>query len=161
MKPDCLAAVSFHRTMPGYAPTPLVPLPGLAGMLGIGSIWVKDESKRFGLNAFKVLGASYAMGKLAARRLGLDPDGFGFEDLRSGTLGDLTFATATDGNHGRAVAWTARRLGCQAVVYLPSATACARVKAVESEGAEAVMVEGTYDEAVRLAAKESSERGWI
>ena len=156
------AAVSFHRTMPGYAPTPLVHLAGLAEFLGLGRLWVKDESKRFGLNAFKALGASYAMGQLAARRLGLDPRSFRFQDISAGPagLGSVTFATATDGNHGRAVAWTARQFGCRAVIYLPEVATRARVEAVEREGAEAVVVKGTYDEAVRLAASDSHERGW-
>jgi diaminopropionate ammonia-lyase len=156
------AAVSFHRTIPGYAPTPLVNLTGLAEFLGISRLWVKDESQRFSLNAFKVLGASYAMGRMLARRLSLNPRSFYFEDLLAGAhnLGSLIFATATDGNHGRAVAWTARRFGCKAVIYLPAGTANARIDAVEHEGAKAVVVEGNYDDAVRLAASDSRKQGW-
>jgi diaminopropionate ammonia-lyase len=155
-------AVSFHTTIPGYQPTPLVDLAGLPSFLGIGRLWVKDESQRFGLNAFKVLGASYAIGKLAARHLGLDPSSVSFQDLAAEArhLKSLTLATATDGNHGRAVAWTARMLGCPAVVYLPAGTARARVEAIEREGARAVVVPGTYDDAVRLVASHSRERGW-
>jgi len=156
------AAVSFHATIPGYEPTPLADLAGLASFLGINRLWVKDESQRFGLNAFKMLGASYAIGKLAARHLGLDPSSVGFQDLtaEARNLKSLTFATATDGNHGRAVAWTARMLGCPAVVYLPAGTARARIEAVKSEDAEAVVVQGTFDDAVRLVASHSRERGW-
>jgi diaminopropionate ammonia-lyase len=163
LNPDASrAAVSFHTTIPGYEPTPLVDLAGLASFLGIHRLWIKDESQRFGLNAFKVLGASYAIGKLAARHLGLDPSSVHFPELtaEARNVKSLTFATATDGNHGRAVAWTARMLGCPAVVYLPAGTARARVDAIEHEGAKAIVVQGTYDDAVRLVASHSRERGW-
>ncbi|HHT70292.1 MAG TPA: pyridoxal-phosphate dependent enzyme, partial [Firmicutes bacterium] len=113
----------FHQSLPGYEPTPLANLSNLARELGVGHIYVKDESARFGLNAFKVLGSSYAMGKFIGRQLGLDERALTFdylcsEELRR-KLGEVTFATATDGNHGRGVAWTAQQLGQRAVVYLP------------------------------------------
>jgi diaminopropionate ammonia-lyase len=135
---------AFHRTLPGFAETPLVELPRLAGELGIGELWVKDESKRCGLNAFKVLGASYAIHRL----------------LKSGAAGPSTFATATDGNHGRAVAWSARRLGRKAVIFVPRNTVAARIEAIRKDGAEVVVVDGTYDEAVRRAAADSERHGW-
>jgi diaminopropionate ammonia-lyase len=133
---------AFHRTLPGYAPTPLVALPALAGALGIGELWVKDEGARFGLGAFKSLGASYAV-----RRL--------LETGRPATL-----ATATAGNHGRGVAWTARALGLRAVIFVPGHTVPARIEALRREGAEVRVVEGTYDDAVRRAAEESATHGW-
>ncbi|MHB8418316.1 MAG: diaminopropionate ammonia-lyase [Myxococcales bacterium] len=136
---------AFHRTLPGFAPTPLVPLPGLARELGVCELWVKDESRRVGLNAFKVLGASYAIHRFMAAR----PAGAG-----------LTFATATDGNHGRAVAWSAKRLGQRAVIFVPRNTVPARIEAIRGEGAEVVVVEGTYDETVRRAAEEARQHGW-
>jgi diaminopropionate ammonia-lyase len=133
---------AFHRTLPGYAPTPLVPLPALAGALGIGELWVKDEGARFGLGAFKGLGASYAVHRLSATR-------------RPATL-----ATATACNHGRGVAWTARTLGLRAVIFVPGHTVPARIEALRREGAEVRVVEGTYDDAVRRAAEESAAHGW-
>lgn len=138
-------AQAFHRTLPGYAPTPLVQLPALAKELGLGRIWLKDESKRFGLNAFKVLGASYAI----HRFLEHNP-----------TKAPLTFATATDGNHGRAVAFSAKRLGHHAVIFVPGNTVRARIEAIRSEGAEVVVVDGTYDDTVRRAATHASKHGW-
>lgn len=137
---------SFHRSLPGYAPTPLVALPGLASSLGLGELWVKDEAHRFGLNAFKVLGASYAIHCFMA--------------TVSGRHDHFTFATATDGNHGRAVAWAAHRLGQKAVIFVPEGTVSARIEAIRSEGAEAVVVNGTYDDTVRRAAAEAEKNGW-
>ena len=114
---------AFHASFPEYAPTPLVSLDGLAGKLGLGNLYVKDESYRFGLNAFKVLGGSYAIGSYIAKRLGMDISELPYERLVSQEirqkLGEITFVTATDGNHGRGVAWTANRLGQKAVVYMP------------------------------------------
>jgi diaminopropionate ammonia-lyase len=111
-------------------------------------VWVKDEGRRFGLSAFKALGASYAM-HCIVRQGGA-----------SAPAGSITFATATDGNHGRAVAWTARTLGQRSVVFVPRNTVPARITAIRGEGAEVVVVDGTYDEAVRRAAEESAARGW-
>jgi diaminopropionate ammonia-lyase len=136
------AVRAFHRTLPGYAPTPLRDLPGLAHALGVGQLWLKDESRRLGLPAFKVLGASWAMHALV-------------EPGRP-----ATFATATAGNHGRAVAWAARVLGQRAVIFVPAGTAPARMAAIRGEGAEVLVVDGTYDAAVTAAAAESAARGW-
>jgi diaminopropionate ammonia-lyase len=133
---------AFHRTLPGYRPTPLVPLPALAGALGIGELWVKDEGARFGLGAFKGLGASFAVHRLSATRR------------------PTTLATATAGNHGRGVAWTARTLGLRAVIFVPGHTVPARIEALRREGAEVRVVDGTYDDAVRQAAEASAAHGW-
>ena len=101
---------AFHRSFPEYAPTPLADLPHLARELGVAALRVKDESHRFGLNAFKVLGGSYCLGRCVAERLGLDPDSLTFAELTSpevlAKIDGTTFVTATDGNHGRGVAWT-------------------------------------------------------
>jgi len=105
--------LNFHRTFPMYAETPLAHLPKTAEILGLGDIFVKDESKRFGLNAFKVLGGSYAIGSYLAAKAGLDIGDVSYELLTSPAfcekLQDITFITATDGNHGRGVAWTAAK----------------------------------------------------
>jgi diaminopropionate ammonia-lyase len=159
------AARRFHRTLPGYAPTPLVRLPGLAGRLGVAELWVKDESKRFGLKAFKVLGASYAVATVLAQRLGLDPDkatfkAFAPRQIRK-QLRKMTVCTATDGNHGRAVAWAAEQLGCSAVVYMPRGTVAARFEAVASHGADVSLIDANYDGTVRRAAEDSGRNGWL
>ena len=154
---------AFHETIPGYAPTPLVSLDDTAKALGVGKIWVKDESKRFGLNAFKVLGGSYAMAKLLCRQLGLEYADFSIltgPEIRE-KLGDITFVTATDGNHGRGVAWSAAQLGQKSVVYMPQGSALERLENIRALGAEAEIIDGNYDDAVRLAAKQSAEKGWL
>lgn len=133
-------ARDFHRTLPGYAPTPLVDCQPLADSLGLLSLHVKDESHRFGLNSFKALGASFAMHRLARP--------------------DAAFSAATAGNHGRAVAWSARRLGCPAKIFVPALTVLARIEAIRSEGAEVHVVDGSYEDAVRLCDRESREHGW-
>jgi len=147
--------VAFHRSLPGYRPTPLVSLESTARKLGIGRFLVKDEGQRFGLKAFKVLGASYAVFRMLRRRCGgnLAPETFlGEEGCRLAR--DMVFTCATDGNHGRAVAWMARLLGTTAVIFMPRGSVTARIRAIESEGARVVIVTGGYDEAVRCAAVE-------
>ena len=124
---------SFHDSI-GNKETPLVRLPGLAKHLGIGNVLLKDESPRFGLNAFKALGASYAMHRQIKK----------FPQIK-------IFCTATDGNHGRAVAWVARKLNRKAVIYMPKWTVPARIKAIENEGAEVHVIDQSYDIAVEMA----------
>ncbi|NLY83544.1 MAG: diaminopropionate ammonia-lyase [Acholeplasmataceae bacterium] len=156
---------SFHRSMWGYyQSTPLVELKELAAWLGVRNIFVKDESGRFGLKAFKGLGASYAMACCIARELGKEVDEIDFdyltaEDVRE-KLGKITFATATDGNHGRGVAWMARILGYDSVVYMPKGTAEARRLAIAREGAAVRITDFNYDETVRLLAADSEKNGW-
>jgi diaminopropionate ammonia-lyase len=154
----------FHQSLPGYEPTPLANLSNLAQELGVNHIYVKDESARFGLNAFKVLGSSYAMGMFICQQLGLDEKTVTFDYLRSEEvrqkLGEVTFATATDGNHGRGVAWTAQQLGQQAVVYLPKGVARRRVEAIEETGATAIVTDVNYDDTVRLAKEAAEKNGW-
>lgn len=158
-------AEAFHRSMPGYAPTPLVPLPGLAARLGVASVLVKDESHRFELNAFKVLGGSYAIARHLAERLGVDIADLTYDALVSPqtreALGPVTFVTATDGNHGRGVAWTAAQLGQRCVVHMPAGSATERLENIRALGAEADVTDLNYDDAVRLAAREAEENGWV
>ena len=155
----------FHRSFPMYAPTPLAKLPETAKLLGIGEIYVKDESHRFGLNAFKVLGGSYAMGNYLAERLGRPLSATGYDVLTApetrARLGDITFITATDGNHGRGVAWTANTLGQRSVVHMPKGSAAERLNNIRAAGAEADIIDGNYDDAVRLSRKEAEENGWV
>jgi len=155
---------SFHRQIPGYKISPLKSLPRLAEMLGIGGIWVKDESARLTLNSFKVLGGSFAIYRYIQQRLDMEHLEIPFTELMSdpirGRLGDLTFAAATDGNHGKGVAWAARALGFKAVIYVHKATSQARIKAIEANGARVVVVDGTYDDAVRQVTIDAEREGW-
>ena len=157
-------ALAFHRSMPAYAPTPLLCLNRLASALGVGSIYVKDESRRFGLKAFKVLGGAYAMARHIAERLGEDIAQLPFAVMTSAAvrqkIGEVVFATTTDGNHGRGVAWTARQLQQKAVVYMPQGSSPERLNAIRAEGAQAEIVDMNYDAAVRLMAERARQHGW-
>ena len=147
-------ARAFHATLPGYRPTPLVGLPGLAASLGVAQVWVKDEADRFGLPAFKILGASWAVNRALSARAGhLAPAG-SLDELRRRTAGSaVTLVTATDGNHGRAVARMARLVGVRARVYLPDGVGSAAVDAIADEGAEVVRTSLVYDQVVQTAAR--------
>jgi diaminopropionate ammonia-lyase len=155
----------FHATIPSYGPTPLVQLKDLARLLGVGAIWIKDESPRFGLNAFKALGASYALVGAVARKLDLPAGPLSFGTFRipdiQGRGSGMTCVTATDGNHGRAVAWLAAEIGCRAVVFMPKGSTKARFDSIAEFGAEVSIIEGNYDDAVRRAEKEAGENGWL
>jgi diaminopropionate ammonia-lyase len=153
------APLAFHQRLPGYCPTPLIDTSELARMLGIGQLMVKNESNRLGLPAFKILGASWAVYRALEERIGhsLEP----WETVvelaeRLVALRPLTLVTATDGNHGRAVAHMAALLGFEAQIYLPIGTAKARVDGIASEGARVEIVNGTYDDAVERAAQDAS-----
>ena len=156
---------TFHKSFPMYAPTPLAHLKNTAKILGLGDIHVKDESYRFGLNAFKVLGGSFAIGNFMAEKLGCDISEVGYDFLISPEtrekLGDLTFVTATDGNHGRGVAWTANRFGQKSVVYMPKGSAPERLANIRAEGSDASITEFNYDDCVRLASANADEKGWV
>ncbi|MBN1681134.1 MAG: diaminopropionate ammonia-lyase [Anaerolineae bacterium] len=155
---------SFHRQIPGYRISPLKSLPNLAAMMGLGGIWVKDESVRLTLNSFKVLGGSFAMYRFVQSRLDMEHLEIPFSELTSDAirqkLGDITFATATDGNHGRGVAWAAKAMGFRAVIYVHKFTSQARIKAIESSGAEVHVIDGTYDDAVRQVTVDAQQNGW-
>lgn len=156
---------SFHKSFPEYKETPIHSLKHLSKQFGVSNIWVKDESYRFGLNAFKVLGGSYAVGKYLAERLNADISELSFEKLRSKEvkeqLGDITFVTATDGNHGRGIAWAANQLGQQSVVYMPKGSSEIRLNNNKNEGAEAFITDLNYDDTVRMASEKAKENGWI
>lgn len=150
--PDASGVRAFHLQLPGYEPTPLVDAPALAARAGVGRVLVKDESNRMGLPAFKILGASWATYRALLDELGLGV-GETLDDLASKLRGsDLVVRTATDGNHGRAVAHMARRLGLPAEIFVPAVTSAARIAAIEGEGATCEVVDGTYEEAVETAA---------
>ena len=152
---------------PGYTPTPLHDLPGLARQASVASIRLKDESGRFGLGSFKALGGAYAVADLLARELarrGITAAA-NSAGLMAGTWRDatqaITITCATDGNHGRAVAWGAQRCHCRAVIFLHETVSAGREAAIAAYGAEIRRVSGTYDDAVRAAAVEAEARGWF
>jgi diaminopropionate ammonia-lyase len=154
----------FHERLEGYAPTPLRDLSGLAADLGVARVLAKDESSRFGLPAFKILGASWAVYRLLCERLGGEPEWSTLDDLAAvvaARLGPLELVAATDGNHGRAVASMARRLGLGATILVPAGTADARMAAIAGEGAHLKVVDGTYDDAVAASATLASPRALI
>jgi diaminopropionate ammonia-lyase len=154
----------FHRTLPGYAPTRLAVLDNLAKHWGVGKILVKDESARFGLKAFKVLGGSYAVARLIGEKLGLNLERSDFQDLAGDVvrkkIGPMTLTTATDGNHGRGVAWTAQQLGLKAVIFMPKGTVASRVAHIRAHGACVEVTDLNYDDTVRLAWQQANENGW-
>lgn len=153
--------LSYHRSWPRYQKTPLWRLEALALSLGVRHVWVKDESYRWGLKAFKGLGGTYAVGRCLARELGLEavPPYPVLERLAQGRP-PLTFATATDGNHGVGVAWAASQLRQQAHVYMPRGTTDARLRAVTSAGGEVHTTDLDYDDLVAWVAQESRTQGW-
>jgi diaminopropionate ammonia-lyase len=139
---EVLEIARFHSKIMNKQ-TPLIELPELARTLGLKELLVKDESHRFGLNAFKALGASYAMSKQIKNNPRIK-----------------TFCTATDGNHGRAVAWMAKKLNKEAIIYMPKGTISARIDAIKTEGAKVVLIDKDYDVAVQMANKESTRKNW-
>ncbi|MGE0719043.1 MAG: diaminopropionate ammonia-lyase [Alphaproteobacteria bacterium] len=158
------AAMAEISSWPGYAQAPLVSLPGLAARLGLGAVWWKDESGRFGLGSFKALGGAYAVWRLLAReierRMGTRPAA---RDVAAGAhrdiAGTVTVTCATDGNHGRSVAWGARTFGCRCVIYIHEGVSEARRAAIAAFGADVVRTPGTYDDSVRRAAEDAAREG--
>ena len=136
-------SLEFHSSLPLYQPTPLVHLPDLSKKYKVGNIYIKDEAFRFGLNAFKGLGASYAINEILKEKPHI-----------------TTFCTATDGNHGRAVAWSANFFNKKAVVFVPKDTTKQRMEAIKKEGAKVEQVNGDYDETVVYAEERSKINGW-
>ena len=156
--------LQFHRRLPDYMVTPLISAEKLASRLGVSKIWVKDESDRFGLPAFKILGASWAFYRAIQDHLNSTVEPWNtLEQLKKKTesLLPLKLVTATDGNHGRGVARVASWFGLKSKIVMPQGTERARIKAIESEGAAVILVDGDYDQAVTAAAHEQSPRTWL
>jgi diaminopropionate ammonia-lyase len=150
---------------PGYRLTRLRRLTRLAAAAGIGEILYKDEAERFGIGSFKALGGAYAVFRVLQEEIGrLAGRIVTSRDLLSGRHADLTsditVTAATDGNHGRSVAWGARNFGCRCVIYLPESTSEGRCRAIAAYGAQVRRVPGTYDDAVRQAAADAAAHGW-
>jgi diaminopropionate ammonia-lyase len=148
------AARDFHSSLPGYRPTPLVELPALAAELGVAAVFAKDESNRLGLPAFKILGASWAVNCALSERSELEP-ATSLTELRDRS-GPVTLVTATDGNHGRALARIAALLGLASRIYIPAGTARETVEAILGEGAEVIESDLIYDEVVWAAASSTA-----
>jgi len=157
------SVANFHESLPNYKPTPLVRLSSLADKLGIDELLIKDESQRFELNAFKVLGASYAIAKVLGNKLNLGDYELTYERILSekSKFQEITFATATDGNHGRAVAWAAEKFSCKAIVYMPKGSSLARLKAIKQFGSEASITDKNYDDTIIHAEKMAKDNGWV
>ncbi|MDL2279452.1 diaminopropionate ammonia-lyase [Desulfovibrio sp. OttesenSCG-928-G11] len=164
--PEAAARVrAFHAALPGYAPTPLTLLPRLAESLALGQIMVKDESKRAGLNAFKVLGSSWAVGRHLAEQLGLIDQavtpGHPALAARPDLLEKTVLITATDGNHGRGLARTAALFGCRCIVLMPSGSEQSRVDNIRAEGAECRVTDRNYDATVQMARELAVRNGYL
>ncbi|WP_375748767.1 diaminopropionate ammonia-lyase [Vibrio sp. HN007] len=151
---------SFHSQLPGYERTPLHSLDALAEKLGIGRILLKDEDYRFDLNAFKVLGGSYAVARLLGNKYDIPTDQLSLDNLKAKITEPMTFTSATDGNHGRGLAWAADKLGQNAVIYMPVGTAEERVNNIQKLGAEVIVTDVNYDDTVRIAYEASQKNGW-
>lgn len=157
-------AFNFAKSFPEYNETPLVHLQNLSKRLGLRSIFVKDESYRFNLNSFKGLGGSFAIGNIIARKLGLDISELPYDKMVSEEtrkkIGDMTFITATDGNHGRSVAWTANRLKQKSVVYMSKGSSVEKLNNIKKLGAQASITDINYDDTIRFAKEEARKNGW-
>ncbi len=157
-------ARKFHRQIPGYRVTPLRAFPNLAQMLGVGGIYIKDEAERLELNSFKVMGGSFAIYRFLKKYLHMENEDVTFEYLTSPEchqkIRNITFASATDGNHGRGIAWAAMQLGLKCEIYVHKETSKARIDAIRRYGAKVTIVDGNYDDAVRQVEKDAKERGW-
>lgn len=155
----------FHKTFDEYTITPLADLSETAKLFGGGEIYVKDESPRFGLNAFKGLGGSFCLGKYISEILKKDIKHLSYKEIAcdetKDKIGQVTFVTATDGNHGRGIAWTASKLGQKAVVYMPKGSALERLENIRKLGATAEITDVNYDDTVRFAQKQAEENGWV
>lgn len=156
--PLSTGATDFHKSLPNYAPTPLVSLPEIAAELGVKAVFVKDESNRFGLPSFKVLGASWGTFRALSQNLGLVSDKTTLEEISSkAQASSISLVTASEGNHGRAVAYMARLLGIQAEIFVPRSMSEETRHRIASEGAKVSVVQGTYDEAVSHASSKACD----
>lgn len=155
---------AYHKTIPAYAETKLCSLDNLAKYFEVKKIFVKDESSRFNLNAFKGLGAGFAAANVLAKKAGLNKLGSFtelLEAMKAQQMPQQTFVTATDGNHGRGVAWIAKQLGQRAVVYMPEGTVSERFNNIKALGADVEILPMNYDDAVRYSKDMAAKNNWI
>ncbi|WP_300359056.1 diaminopropionate ammonia-lyase [Fusobacterium sp.] len=163
-KENALQGMHFIKTLEEYKETPLVNLKNLANKFSVKRIYVKDESKRMGLNAFKGIGVLYGVVKVICKKFQLDFKSITFQDLLEEPLKEkiqsLTFIAATDGNHGKGLAWVSKKLGCSCHIYMPKNTTNARVKAIENFGATVIVTKENYDGTLRIAIDEAKKNNW-
>lgn len=164
-KECALQAIKYHQSFPNYQKTSLKELKNLAEFLGVSTIYVKDESTRFGLNAFKGLGGSYCIGRYLGELCHIPRDQLYYDTLKQDEIQNrikgLTFVTATDGNHGRGIAWSAKQFGLNAVVFLPKGSSQERLNHIRNLGAQAIITDCNYDDTVKIAATCEKTKGWI
>ncbi len=157
-------ARKFHKQIPGYSISPLRSLANLAQMFGVGGIWAKDEAVRLELNSFKVLGGSFAIYQYVKEKLGVDASKMSYDYLISDEvkkkLGTIIFASATDGNHGRGIAWAAQKLGHKCEIYVHAETSQRRIDAIKGYGANVTVIKGNYDDAVKQCWNDAAKNGW-
>lgn len=158
-------ALSFHKSMPSYQETPLISMKNLAAFLGVKDLWLKDESSRFNLNSFKILGSSYALAKFFSQtKKSEQTKSVTFDRLIWGMKNrndQLTLATASDGNHGCGLAHIAQVCETKAHIFVPAGTSAARVKAMKAQGAEVTITDKNYDETLLIAYEEAKRNGWL
>jgi len=167
LSPENFAAARAEiTTWDGYSPTPLVQLDALSKSVGVSGIYYKDEGQRFGLGSFKALGGAYAglrvLARELSRQLGHEVT---LEDIHSGRyakqVSGITLCSATDGNHGKSLAWGAQRFGCKCKIYIHAEVSEGRAKALRQYGADVIRVEGDYDDSVNIAREQANEHGWF
>ncbi len=158
-------ARKFHKSFPMYQVTPLARLKNLAQHCHFAEILVKDESYRFGLNAFKVLGGSYAVGEILAKNLGKDLNDVDFKELSSEQarekIGNITLASTTDGNHGRGLAWAAQQFHQKAIIFMPKGSEIVRRDHIRALGATCEISDLNYDDCVSMAWDKAQQEGWL
>lgn len=158
---DALTEIlNFHQTVPGYEETPLYSLRDFSSSIGIGKVYVKDESHRFGLNAFKGLGGIYSAAAYLKERHSFEFSTFNELLAQLQDKAPETFVTATDGNHGKGIAWAAQLLNQRALVFMPKNTSKSRVKAIEALGGKVAVTDLNYDDTVRYANNIAHENNW-
>lgn len=161
---NALQGINFMKSLTEYEKTPLVNLKNLAEKFSVKKIYVKDESKRMGLNAFKGIGVFYGVMKVICEKFKLDFNSITFTDLLKEPLKEkiqsLTFIAATDGNHGKGLAWVSKKLGCSCHIYMPKNTTEARVKAIENLGAKVIVTNENYDGTLRIAIDAAQKNSW-
>lgn len=157
--------LDYHRSFPQYRETELIHLRELSEPLGVDDLILKDESTRFGLQSFKILGGSYAVGRVLAERSGIPAEKMSYRALQSDVVKNISrntsFITATDGNHGRGVAFSCREFGSSCTVYLPQGSAAERTENIQKAGARTVVTDLLYDDAVRKAASDAENTGAV
>lgn len=158
-------ALDFHKSFSTFAETDLVQLNDRAGEIGLNNIYVKDESSRFGINSFKGLGAAWAMGNYIAEKLNIPIEELPYERMISDEirkkLGNVTFASCTDGNHGRGVAWVGQMLQQEVKIFMPKGSGSDRVANIEALGAEVTVTDLNYDDTIRYVMDEADKNGWV